>query len=1116
MKEGDSHGFRPGEGLTSKGSNPYANYGGNMPENGEGALRPPDPIDAPLHDSSPRTPRIDTPIEAAVKAYLYQRGERELGHPLTVEERRSLDMAAELGFIPPELRGTIGNPPEPGTQLHNPIPPERRAELIRQTREARRADQAPLGDEGEVLSEGVRANDLNLQTGEQREAFKNEIYRQVNLVDTLSQEEVEQLERNLTLAQVKSIINPDQMGNLAQAVGARLDDFAMDKRARKVASDQGLPPTKEVLEKIKEEMRPTKKDAAVINERKQNILDNKQTDPAKRLKDIQDNYSWLKKYVQDIYENATQGERTLKLSDATIARLYGIVNSDAGSMTEDAMKANTKWLTDIGADNFNMQQYFSQVTTERKGGRGGAGVIQSLEDLVDMIADAQDHTFATGQKYEIINSRGEIVKENLIAWIRSSIVNLHQSDPDNPIDPFRQISIPAAFRDISLSTIVNTPAYFQRRKRSISGKEGEGGQVEFINTKDSGYDSLKNAMLHEAWLFGVSHSNNATYVSSRGSESELFGAISKLYSQNVFTKNDRILEHILRFAKTDRVEGQSSELQEFLDNKEQGSVGKAIRRSLVAYNYMAELTIPTPDSEASNKKGGIKKEDNPFLKAMGEDGMKHFWQSISETMISNTYGKALESSLENYQPTQEEEELDAVQKVLNHPELYDKFIQESGNKFSISRADMDLYQANPEKLALKLMENINRWKKEDLNIFDKVDKDKRIQDMIHKAIAQAAGRKEGLSKTDAAYAGLWSQSMINWTGIAARNDTSALGFDAWSKLQNFGAYRLRQGQGRSGAGNMFSMPGLKRLSVTMFDGLNVSSDFDSDREISAEEQMKARTFMEVLQGGPGGDIDIDKKMDHVHFAGNAQSQFAANHINNAKSVMDFVLDKMEYKIKDLFKRDKDGSLIFNHEAGHKLMDEGWKNLRYAFDQPRFLYDSQIWEWEQKVVYENGKPVVGGDGMIKRELVFGQKTLREHMFNNEVIGLDMYEGKSPSDKMSRKIFGYLIAKEILAHRKYDSGYEQWSITDIQQIQKFFEHQAQEILIGEDSDGRMVDVKMVKEFINKEEWNRMLGLIKSSYRKMWTIEGLIQLTGALIGGVGQASTEAVKESLKIPKS
>lgn len=1113
--------FVSSQSLTARGQNPYARSGEiyNMAEGNGGLI---DQHGRPIGETSVDVNSlIDFP--ATTPEQIQSKNAWRQAHggmwPRDPNERQTLGQMIQQGIMPSVVAQNLQGAP----QFQSEMPRERKREL----KDAWKQGNTPLQNEDMLSDEEfdeAKSHNIDLQSDEVRQAHLTDLVVRVNNVDTLGYTDVKRLYEDINKLSTSTLFkDEDQLPNMISAVGARLSELNLEEKAREDAIRQGLPDTPEIISQLIEQRRPMRRTIDIIQERKRHILSSEITDENERVKDIRNNYIWLKRYVSTAYESAEGG--SLQLSPETKQRLKDIIDKDPASMTEEEIKAQTLWLTQVGADQFNIQQYFVQVPGEKKG--GNRYMIQSLEDLVDYIVEGQDHTFATGEKFEIINSKGEIVKENLISWIRSRIVALHENDPDNPINPFQGIYVNTAIRQISLNEIVNTPVYFQKRKTIIHGKEGAGGTVEAINTADHEYTELKNAMLHEAWLFGVSHSNDATYRSVRGRESELFSALGKMYANSVFTKNDRFEKFILRFAKTDRVEGQKSELQAFLDDNKQGSVGKAIQRSLVAYYYMAE-SIATPDQ--------LDPKENPFYKALGPEGMKHYWQSIAESMLDAGLQGDMSNTLAGYQPGEGEDEMDKARIVLKHSELRDKISMEAAGKLGITKEDLDMYESNPEKLALKLMRNINAWSKKDMNVFDADTKDKRLVDMIHKAVAQASGRSAGLSRTDTIYAGLWAQSMVNWTGIGARNDTKALGFDAWSKLMNFDDYRLRQGSGRGGAGNILTMPGIKSLSLTFFDGIRVFKDFKNvhqqDLTDLSDEEIKEMTkkygkdlyvpFMHLLQGGVGNDINLDKELEHFHFENNAQARYADIHINNAKNMMDFILDKGEYHLSDMFKKDSLGHLIFNHEGAKKLMDEYWKHIRYAFDQPGLLYGKEMWGWDNEVVYDkSGKPVVEHH-KVKRKLVFKKKDIRHHLFGDEVINMGMYkrdgheEENQPGheDKMARNIFAYFIAKEILLRRKAGTGNELMTIGEIKALENFFGHITNEILVHRDNpDGSLVNVDIVDGFFNKDEWNSMLKFINSSYKRMNTEWGLLQLAGILVGGTLKTAEESSKQIFKL---
>ncbi len=277
-----------------------------------------------------------------------------------------------------------------------------------------------------------------------------------------------------------------------------------------------------------------------------------------------------------------------------------------------------------------------------------------------------------------------------------------------------------------------------------------------------------------------------------------------------------------------------------------------------------------------------------FFKALGDEGTKYFFQSIIKTILEDKFSKQI-SSLVNELPgnfkelSRENSELNEIDYLLlEHPNELARIL---GQNYGITIDDLRKYNQdgkNVANLAFKVLKNVWHMDRGELNIFNHVKKEQRITDMVQKAISEGIGKSLGLNKNDRQFAGLIPFLMRNWTGIAARNDTGAVGFDAWSKLINFGDYRIRQASGREGGGNIYSLYDFKRLSFTLFDGVNVMLDQPDGQP------PKRKTLLQVIRDT----MDDTLRIEDFRTKGNEMQQ-QAQAIQNQYNVMAFILDQQE-------------------------------------------------------------------------------------------------------------------------------------------------------------------------------------------------------------------------------
>jgi len=1099
MKEGDSKSYNSDIKLTAPKTNAYAKGGenymaaegtGGAPDNPQNRERSWDPIDEASNIIDFMDIPAKTPEQVLAKAAWRQNYNGQW--PLDPHERQTVGQMISEG-IPP-----LGIASSSQGQLISENPLWRQASARNRDTEYRPAGSVAEG--GQVVQE-ARATQMDVATPGDRAQIEATIN---NVIDSGStnirqiNDAIEGLHR-LIGAEVNE---GDEIGHREQLreLSERNQRVLFLERGRKLLQKQGYAEsdmTEEMVEMAADQATETLTNAQRIDNLKSEIF------TATTVEDARNKFEWLRKYVRDINENIQNGNLTVSdITRATLENITSLGEADLDSIGK--IQAQTKRIAADSRNELNIKKFFTKIEVEKTKSRTQ---IQSLEDLVELIAESQQGEFLPGKKYAIMNERGEIQMHNLVAWIRNRIIASHNTDPDKPINVFSQIRIPLIYGQLTLNDMLFIPAYFQKRKVVITGTE-EAAMMKYENSEDTDYTRNKEDLLYEAWLFQSSHNNDADYRSVRGQEEPLFNKLNSLFANNEFTKGRDRLLNILNLAKAD-----AKDFEAVGNREKQGSVGKAIQRGIMAYYHLSELVRENPKVYDVSK-DVTTPENNNFFATLGEDGSEYFYQSIVGQLIkANTttdiaFGRDLSALSSGIKPIDEEKELNAMELLFKYKPAELGSLLET--KLGITPEQLAAYTQDPRALAEVLLKKVWNFKHSDLNIFDAVGKEQRLITLVNNAVTYAIGKKEGLGADDMEYAGTWAFTMRNWTGIAARNDTNGIGFDAWSKIMNFKDYRRRQGNGRSGMGNRANFPGFKRLSLTLLDGLSVKVD---------DEGGKKRSLMSVLEESVRKGTDI-KTFD---FEGQAMSQFAGNHINNAYKVFLFILEKQEFKMHSFLKEDMRGNLVFDQEAAFKLMDGPWHDIRYAFDQQGFDYDhTMIKGWENEEVYgKDGKPVFDDQGQVVTRLVYKEQSLRDQMFGKPPIDLadKLYvrpitagtENKKKQDtSMARPLFAYLLAREIKAHRTWGSGYPRWSIEHIQQLEEYFKHVSLQVgQAGVDN----YDMKNFQQFFTKAEWREILGAADTSYGGIYTGLATEQLGGGLLTGVLQSIGETVKQATKM---
>jgi len=701
-----------------------------------------------------------------------------------------------------------------------------------------------------------------------------------------------------------------------------------------------------------------------------------------------------------------------------------------------------------------------------------------IEDLGRLIMDAEKEEWRTGGEFAILNEKGEFQAHNFMAWVRSRILWYHDQTPDADINLFSEISVSTMYRVISFGEMIGYSKYFMTREKRVNPKAGFRESESYAHSEE--LENLKKLALHEVWLFQMSHNFDAKYRAFMGNEAKLPEAMAEIFYNNVFTKNKMRLLKILMLGGNNAGEmalviskrDEHGKLIDVEDQTDQGSVGKAIRRILISYYHIPEISYNSGDSHIE---GG-----NMFEKVLGQEGLLKFYKYI----IGNVGG---------------------LDELRNWAEVNDiKKIKEKASELLIAKRGLD---------------GLN-----DLNIFNHPKVPEEIKDLVKDAFKRAVGKNaylledlkkadpelfnrlcqndSGLDKKEAEYAAEWVSTMVHWTGIGAKNDTSAIGFDAWSKLQNMSEYRTRQQQGKSAAGDLLNMFGIKKISMDFLLGTKVST---GSRYSQASFD---RTLLDLLQGGKGDTVNLDAPMEIFEFQGNSSRKFMEDHLMNAFAVYKWLMEAHGINYAKMLNIDSVGHAVVNQEEVDKVFKGLWKNLRYSLDMCEFLYGIQVRGWEKK-----GK-----------EIMFTSKKLEEFVLNDEVRSLKMYNEDLTEDdsrefkkngfrkdgsrkQVARMAFAWLIAKDIEQHVHRISGNRKYSSLAIERIMDFYTHYAFGL---EEGDDHIVLAKNV--FFTEKEFKDILKLGRSSYWRVFGVEAGQEGAGTTLEMIGVFFKEFLKALLK----
>ncbi len=390
-----------------------------------------------------------------------------------------------------------------------------------------------------------------------------------------------------------------------------------------------------------------------------------------------------------------------------------------------------------------------------------------------------------------------------------------------------------------------------------------------------------------------------------------------------------------------------------------------------------------------------------------------------------------------------------------------------------------------------------------VNLFNDTGKKQTEISLVREALRLAGEQKHGLEsglnstgaertvkRKNLEYAEMWANTMVRWTGAAARNDTGAIGYDAFTKPQRFQQYRLRQSKASRGAphGNEYDLPVIKSLALDFFNGIFVERPIGEDnKELTPFEVL--RMLDDVDEKKKNGELseeqlklEKDKVLDLLKFKQYTQLDYANNHLARSYQIFHSMMGANELNLDQIVTHDRFRGLVFDRGKFEEQVKEGFiKPIRYAFSTYSNIdYSKEVRVW---VGEKDGIPQYETKTMA--EAMFGPVTLQG--FYKKERGPD---GKPVVDKeklrekrssLYKNVCRSIIASHLQAHRKYNSGY---AYMNEGQVTKFIE--ALETIreteledVGENtqlSRGEMFfsheDIAWIRKYSATENWRLIL--------------------------------------------
>jgi hypothetical protein len=642
---------------------------------------------------------------------------------------------------------------------------------------------------------------------------------------------------------------------------------------------------------------------------------------------------------------------------------------------------------------------------------------ESLEELAAIVMNQAGEEWKTGGEKQLVDENGRVVRENFIAWVRQRMIDLHEFNPTTKVNFFSDINVKVGYSQISFYDMIFTGSYFlEKKKINVMHRVGDkfDKQEEDVYVKNQDYEDMKQQLIMEAFLFSSSRNNDVEYVANMWNETELPKLINQMYYANPFMRGS-YLEKVLTMSSMskEKIEGVRSKVNDegkfdkekiksILENN--SDVGEGIRRALLSYYYMNDFDM--------------------LQKILVKDSAL-FREEYSDIDASTGKRKKDENGAE----------IGMLKGVMNQ-----EFIETDKNKKEEDQVSV-IYENGEVADTEKGRERFIKY----INVFNDAHKDEKVVEEVRERIRQSLMEKLEINYSEAKYAEAWAFSMTRWSGIGARNDIKAVGFDAWSKAQNLMEYRLKQmdPKRRGVAGNVFNLAGIKRASLSMFEGIT---------------DVHGRTILEAIQGGQGEDgwseenpFKEKEKMEEgqrLRFKQDMAQRFASNHVGNAFKIYDFINNHTEFNIENMVTYDSLGRPIIDQEKANKMIDGIQKAIRYAYctwGGTDYSKTIRVWEHNQVLEMPVAAAMFGPDILkliakdIERRTVESNAASNTWVIDpeNDNFELDFSKVQANDERemLWKHILGYLVAEEIHSHRSVKSSLKRFDYAMVEKIYDF---------------------------------------------------------------------------------
>ncbi len=569
----------------------------------------------------------------------------------------------------------------------------------------------------------------------------------------------------------------------------------------------------------------------------------------------------------------------------------------------------------------------------------------------------------------------ELDQGNFLKWVRSRAIELHNDNPTDPMSPLTAVAIETSFKNVPLIQMK-----YQKQKYFA---DRYSGQL---------YQGLMDQVINEAWLFGVSRNADLAYRSVMHQDEELPKVIAQIHAKNEFTRSSNLQDYMSMPSEIIRREVKEGNEVYLLNEEKDSLVGDAFRFSNSIYRNISNidwlkhhLWEGAPIMSREGFKNAIRiKEDLPKGAPVSDDHplMLILNKETGEKRpIFDKNGNAIEKNLLEY---------------LNiwDAQTFDE------SKFNLVRELVRLTIA--QKFGLDT--GLDKYTMEDFELINSMHADRADLPEDDRKL-RAAKRQKAIDeriferkhiRINAEWAELNSHIMMRWSGMAALNDITKKGFDAFAKLAQE-QYLIRQsGTGTSGPiGNPEVIGIFKNLGLDMFLAIKTESGktpyqiFEDVEKIDNQIILNQNnTSLSESQREEQENLlkqQRDAMMKELRFGQNTQLDYASNHISRAFQIYHSMTSSETLGLDRIVTKTGLEGVKYNRaEFEAQIKDKFIKQMRYAYKSNSALdYGVMM------------RALDVPETLKTRNWTYKEVTVAEYMFSEEVIGdirADAYKGK----------------------------------------------------------------------------------------------------------------------------